>query len=81
MNKTQWLDEALWQRLNAPTSEGSTLPNAAYIDPEFFQEEREWVFKKNWVFAEFAHKLAETGTVHPVQVAGQSLLLTKDTDG
>jgi choline monooxygenase len=81
LNKTQWLDEALWQRLNAPTSEGSTLPNAAYIDPEFFQEEREWVFKKNWVFAEFAHKLAETGTVRPVQVAGQSLLLTKDTDG
>ena len=81
MNGTEWLDEALWQRLNAPTAEGSTLPNAAYVDPGFFLKEQACVFKKNWVFAEFAHKLSDTRTVYPVQMSGQSLLLTKDTDG
>ena len=81
MNGTEWLDEALWQRLNAPTAEGSTLPNDAYVDPAFFDAERECVFKRSWVFAEFAHHLRGTGAVRPVEVAGQSLLLTKDTDG
>ena len=81
MNGNQWFDSTRWDRLSAPTAEGSTLPNAAYVDPGFFEAERDCVFKNSWVFAEFAHLLPEPGSVRPVEVAGQSLLLTKDTDG
>ena len=81
MNGNQWFDSTRWDRLSAPTAEGSTLPNAAYVDPGFFEAERDCVFKNSWVFAEFAHLLGEVGSVRPVEVAGQSLLLTRDTDG
>ena len=81
MSDNQWFDQELWQRLSAPTAEGSALPNVAYVDPDFFAAERDCVFKRHWVFAEFAHLLAEPGSVRPVEVAGQSLLLTKDADG
>ena len=81
MNGNKWFDSALWERLSASTAEGSTLPNAAYVDPDFFEAERDCVFKNSWVFAEFAHLLPKPGSVRPVEVAGQSLLLAKDTDG
>ena len=81
MNGNKWFDSALWERLSASTAEGSTLPNAAYVDPDFFEAEKDCVFKNSWVFAEFAHLLPKTGSVRPVEVAGQSLLLAKDTDG
>mgnify|MGYP003327753578 FL=1 len=81
MNGNEWFDSALWERLSASTAEGSTLPNAAYMDPDFFEAEKDCVFKNSWVFAEFAHLLPKPGSVRPVEVAGQSLLLAKDTDG
>ena len=81
MNGNEWFDSTLWERLSASTAEGSTLPNAAYVDPDFFEAERDCVFKNSWVFAEFSHLLPKTGSVRPVEVAGQSLLLAKDTDG
>lgn len=81
MNGNEWFDSTLWERLSASTAEGSTLPNTAYVDPDFFEAERDCVFKNSWVFAEFAHLLPKPGSVRPVEVAGQSLLLAKDTDG
>ena len=67
MNGNQWFDSTRWDRLSAPTAEGSTLPNAAYVDPGFFEAEKDCVFKNSWVFAEFAHLLPEPGAVRPVE--------------
>ena len=55
------------------------LPAAAYTSDAFFALENERIFGESWVFAGFAHELARPGDVVPVTVAGQPVLLVRDT--
>ena len=55
------------------------LPAAAYTNEAFFAIENRRIFAESWVFAGFAHELARTGDVAPVTVAGQPVLLVRDT--
>ncbi|MGY1813895.1 aromatic ring-hydroxylating oxygenase subunit alpha [Blastococcus sp. SYSU D00820] len=59
----------------------SILPAAAYTDPEYFAREREAVFAGGWSWAGFTHWAAEPGAVHPIEVAGRPLLLSRDRSG
>jgi choline monooxygenase len=68
-------------RLDKPTSEGSGLPNLSYTCPDFFRLEQQTVFRNNWVFAGFAHRLAAAGDMHPLEVAGQPIVLVRAADG
>ena len=56
------------------------LPGAAYTSEAFFALENERIFSRSWVLAGFVHELARPGDVLPVSVAGQPLLLVRDTD-
>ena len=56
------------------------LPGAAYTSEAFFALENERIFADSWVFAGFAHELARPGDVAPVTVAGQPILLVRDSD-
>jgi choline monooxygenase len=64
-------------RLDKPTAEASALPNLSYTCPDFFSLEQQTVFRDNWVFAEFAHRLVAIGDMQPVEVAGQPLVLVR----
>ena len=55
------------------------LPAAAYTSEAFFDLENRRIFAESWVFAGFAHELARTGDVVPATVAGQPVLLVRDT--
>ncbi|MCP4387546.1 MAG: aromatic ring-hydroxylating dioxygenase subunit alpha [Gammaproteobacteria bacterium] len=68
-------------RLDKPTEEGSGLPNLSYTCPDFFRLEQLTVFRDNWVFAGFAHKLPRSGDMQPVEIAGQPLVLVRTADG
>jgi len=59
----------------------SIIPARAYTDEEFFAHEQETIFRSEWVWAGYAHWLAEPGAVRPVQVAGLPLLLVRADDG
>ncbi len=74
-----YFDEALATRLNRPTRHGSTLPNEAYTDPQYHLLEQDRVFRRTWVFADFAHKLPAPGDIRPVEIAGQPIVLVRDT--
>ena len=65
-------------RLEQPVADGSALPNLAYTCPDYYQLEQQTLFRDNWVFAGFAHRLARTGDMQPVEVAGQPLVLVRD---
>lgn len=63
----------------APVARG--LPAAAYISEAFFALENERIFPASWVFAGFVHELARPGDAAPVTVAGQPVLLLRDSAG
>ena len=63
----------------APGPVARGLPAAAYTSEAFFALENERIFTESWVFAGFAHELARAGDVAPVSVAGQPVLLVRDT--
>ena len=56
----------------------SGLPGAAYTSEAFLALENERIFSDSWVFAGYAHELAEAGDVAPITVAGRPLLLVRD---
>jgi len=57
------------------------LPNRAYIDPAFFQAELRQLWGSTWFCLGFAHEVPEPGSVEPVDLAGQPLLLARDHAG
>ena len=68
--------------LNAFESPGALacgLPGAAYTSEAFFALENERIFADSWVFVGFAHELPRAGDVRPVTVAGQPVLLARDS--
>ena len=57
------------------------LPNAHYIDPHVFDEEREAVLFSNWAGVGFGKDVPEPGDAKPVDFLGMPLLLVRDEDG
>jgi choline monooxygenase len=57
------------------------LPPEAYTGEAFFARENERLFAGAWVFAGFAHELAEPGDAVPVTLAGRPILLLRDRGG
>ena len=57
------------------------LAAAAYTSEAFLALENERLFPGSWVFVGFAHEMAKPGDVVPVRVAGQPVLLVRDTSG
>ena len=79
--QSRFLSQMADGRLERPVEEGSGLPNLCYTDADFFALEQQTVFRNNWVFAAFAHELARTGDMLPVEIAGQPLVLVRNDDG
>jgi len=59
--RTEFLAQINDGRLEKSVSEGSELPNLAYICTDFFSLEQQTIFHNNWVFAEFSHQLKWVG--------------------
>jgi phenylpropionate dioxygenase-like ring-hydroxylating dioxygenase large terminal subunit len=59
------------------------VPAAPYYDPEYFELEREAVFKRTWLQIGHMCEIAEPGTfmVRPLAFAGASILVTHGKDG
>ncbi|MCZ6578141.1 MAG: aromatic ring-hydroxylating dioxygenase subunit alpha [Gammaproteobacteria bacterium] len=68
-------------RLDKPVAESSGLPNFAYTCTDFYALEQDSVFRNNWVFAGFVHRLKKTGDMIPVEVAAQPIVLVMAEDG
>jgi choline monooxygenase len=80
MTLSDFFDDNLEQRLNMPTEDGSTLPNAAYSSTAFFQQEQDTVFRNTWVFAAFVHQFDNIGDMIPIEVCGQPVVLVRGND-
>ena len=56
------------------------LPARAYTDTAFLELENQTLFQRTWVFCGFAHELPRSGDLQPVEIAGQPVLLVRDSD-
>lgn len=59
----------------------SILPASAYTEQAAFDSELRDIFQSRWVWAGFEHWVAAPGSSRPITVAGQPLLLARDSDG
>ena len=57
------------------------LPNAHYIDPAVFIEEKRAVLFANWSGIGFGKDIPEAGDARPVDFLGMPLLMVRDRDG
>ena len=76
-----FLDNERLERLDQPTEQATTLPNAAYTDPRFLELERRKLFARTWMMAGFEAQIPTPGDVVPTTIAGMPVLLLRDGDG
>lgn len=76
-----FLDDELFDRLERPSDQATTLPNAAYTDPRFLELERRKLFARTWMLAGFEAQIPAPGDVTPTTIAGMPVLLLRDGDG
>ncbi|MEP6809153.1 MAG: aromatic ring-hydroxylating dioxygenase subunit alpha [Chthoniobacterales bacterium] len=63
------------------TAGARTLPQRYFVSPEVFAEEREAIFARQWVGVGQVAELAAAGSFLVAEVAGESLLVTRDEGG
>jgi len=59
------------------------VPAGPYYEPEFFELEREAIFKKSWIHIGHSCEVPEPGSfiVRPFEIANASILVTRTKDG
>jgi Rieske 2Fe-2S family protein len=66
-----------FSKASAPPA-ARTLDAAWYLSPEVFQRERERIFSRSWICAGRSEQIAEPGAFITTEIAGESLILTRD---
>ena len=69
------------ERVGAPVECANGLPNAHYIDPAVFEEEKAAVLHANWSGLAVAADVPEPGDAKPIDFIGMPLLLLRGKDG
>ena len=64
-----------------PVTEARGLPNAHYVDPAVFDEERHALLFSQWAGIGFAKDIPQPGDVKPIDFLGVPLLAVRDHDG
>ena len=67
--------------VRANVSKARGLPNAHYVDPDVYAEEREAILFANWAGVGFAKDIPATGDAMPIDFLGVPLLAIRDDDG
>lgn len=64
-----------------PVDEARLLPPVLYTSPEFYEFERQAIFRREWLCVGRADQLAESGDFRCVTIAGEPLIAVRDQDG
>ncbi|ANY08913.1 aromatic ring-hydroxylating oxygenase subunit alpha [Pseudonocardia sp. HH130630-07] len=74
-------EESTYAATRRPVELSSTLIPDAYTSPEFFALEQERIFANGWVAAGFAGDVDRPGACVVVDVAGRSVIVTRNRHG
>lgn len=77
----QYTREETYRNTRAPVDFAVTLLPEAYSDPNFYLIERERVFARSWIVAGYVSEVRDRGQVLVTQVAGRSIIVTRDRAG
>ncbi len=69
------------ERVKAGIEEARGLPNAHYVDPAVYAEERKGLFFSTWAAIGFGKDLPDVGDARPVSLLGMPLLMVRDREG
>ena len=64
-----------------PVDEARLLPPVLYTSPEFYNFEQRAVFQREWLCVGRADQLAEPGDYRCINIAGEPLIVCRDSDG
>jgi len=64
-----------------PLERARTIPSNWYFDDDIYACERQRVFASTWQFAARADQLRELGSYVTTEIAGEPILIVRDTDG
>jgi choline monooxygenase len=78
---SRFTQEDTYRATRLPVSLASTLTPDAYTSDEFFELERERVFRRGWVAAACASEVAQPGDAVVVELAGRSAIVVRGQDG
>ncbi len=67
--------------IDADIRRARTLPSAVYYAPEWYAVQQDALFPRTWHFLGDAHDLRAPGSVRPVVLCDEPLLLTRDAAG
>ena len=67
--------------VHRPVAEARGLPNAHYVDPAVFAEERDAVLYGTWSGIGFAKDVPEPGDAFPIDFLGYPLVMVRDRTG
>lgn len=81
VDPARFTDESLYAATRLPVESASTLLPDAYTSPEFLALEQERVFGTGWVAVGCTADVAAPGACLVVEVAGRSVIVTRDRDG
>ena len=73
--------EETYRHTRAPVDLAVTLIPDAYTTQEFYELEREKIFASSWIAVGFASEVREPGDVIVAEVAGRSIIITRDKQG
>lgn len=65
----------------ADLARATTIPSRWYLDPQFFELEREKIFARTWQPVGFAKHPAEPGSYLAAEIAGEPIVVTRAKDG
>ena len=68
-------------QVRTSVSKANGLPNAHYIDPNIFEEEKQALLLSQWSGLAVASEVPEPGDAKPITFLGIPLLLVRDRDG
>jgi choline monooxygenase len=81
VDPARFTEASTYQHTRLPVELASTLIPDAYSSPDFFTLEQERVFTTGWVAVGFACDVARPGACVVVEVAGRSIIITRNRLG
>jgi choline monooxygenase len=72
----------MWEdiSIHSDLAQASTLPSSFYLDPDFYEREKEKIFGSSWQIAGRAEQVAKAGDFIALEIAGEPVIIVRGND-
>ena len=76
-----YLRKKTYKQTRLPTEKAVSLIPDAYTEEEFFELEKEQIFRRYWVCAGVVSSVQNAGDLMVAEIGGQSVIICRDESG